>query len=167
MAFRIRFEDQLEGVSNYIQWKVRISTVLRENKLWPHVSTVVTVPTLDPIALDLHEVKEARAQRVILDGVKDHLISHQVEKDIAKEMWDTLKNLYEVKNENKIMALKDKFHATMMVKGENVSSYPTRVAQVKDELATTGEVIADYELVQIALKSFTREWNVFVKCVVG
>jgi hypothetical protein len=37
---------------------------------------------------------------------------------------------------------------------------------VKDELAVVGEVIPDLELVQIALKSFTKEWEVFVKCVV-
>ena len=65
MAFSIRYEDQLEGVSNYLQWKVQMSAVLRENKLWPHVSTVVTVPSSDPVALDLYEVKEARAQRFI------------------------------------------------------------------------------------------------------
>ena len=128
MAFYIRFEGQLQGVSIYLQWKVQISAVLQENKLWPHVSTVVTVPTSDPIALDLHEVKEARAQRIILDGVKDHLIPHLAEKTTAKEMWDTLKGLYEAKNENRIMALKDKLHATKMVKGEGMASYLTKVA---------------------------------------
>ena len=100
MAFSIRYEDRLEGVSNYLQWKVRMSAVLRENKMWSHVSTVVTVPSSDPVALDLYEVKEARAQRFILDGVKDHLIPHLAEKSTAKEMWDTLKGLYEAKNEN-------------------------------------------------------------------
>ena len=29
------------------------------------------------------------------------------------------------------------------------------------------EVIPDSELVRIALKGFTKEWEVFVKCVVG
>ena len=167
MAFCVRFEDRLEGVSNYLQWKVRISAVLRENKLWPHVSTVVTVPASDPIALDLYEVKEARVQRIILDGVKDHLIPHLAERPTTKEMWDTLKGLYEAKNENRIMALKDKLHATKMVKGEDVASYLTRVAQVKDELAIVREVIADSELVRIDLEGFTKEWDVFVKCVVG
>ena len=117
MALCIRFEDQLEGVSNYLQWKARISVVLWENKLWPHVSTIVAVPSSDPVALDLYEIKEARAQRIILDGVKDHLIPHLAEKTIAKEMWDTLKGLYEPNNENQIMALEDKLHATKMVKG--------------------------------------------------
>jgi hypothetical protein len=40
------------------------------------MSVVVVAPTTDPIALDLHEVKEAKAQRIILDGVKDPLIPH-------------------------------------------------------------------------------------------
>jgi hypothetical protein len=37
-------------------------------------------------------------------------------------MWDTLKNLYEAKNENQKMALKDKMHDTKMDKGESVES---------------------------------------------
>jgi hypothetical protein len=163
----IRYEDRLEGISNYLQWKVQISSVLKENKIWSYVSTVVVAPTTDPIALDLHEVKEAKAQRIILDGVKDPLIPHLAEKKTTKEMWDTLKNLYEAKNENRKMALKDKLHDTKMAMGEGVASYLTRIAQVKDELAAVGEVISEPELGRIALKGFTKEWDVFVKCVVG
>ena len=131
------------------------------------MSIGVHIPTLDPIALDLHEMKEARAQRIILDGVKDHLIPHLDEKQTTKEMWDALKGLYEAKNENRKMALKDKLHCTRMVEGESVASYLTIVTQVKDELAAVGEAIPNSELVHIALKGFTKEWDVFVKCVVG
>ena len=69
------------------------------------VSTVVT-PASDPIALDIHEVKEAQSQRLILDGIRDHLIPHLAEKNSSYEMWNTLKGLYDAKNENQIMALK-------------------------------------------------------------
>ena len=69
---------------------------------------MVTPPTSDPIALDIHEVKEAKAQRLILDGIRDHLIPHVAEKNTAYEKWNTLKGLYEAKNENQIMALKEK-----------------------------------------------------------
>jgi hypothetical protein len=130
-------------------------------------NTIVVAPTTYPIALDLHEVKEAKAQRIILDGVKDPLIPHLVEKKTTKEMWDTLKNLYEAKNENQKMALKDKLHDTKMAMGEGVASYLTQIAQVKGELAAVGEVISEPELGRIALKGFTKEWDVFVKCVVG
>ena len=65
------------------------------------------------------------------------------------------------------MALKDKLHNVNMTKDESVTSYPTRVAQVKDELEAEGETILDSELVRIALKGFTKKWEVFVKCIVG
>jgi hypothetical protein len=94
-----------------------MSTILRENKIWSFVSTIIVVPSTNPIALNLHEVKKAKAQRFILDGVKDHLIPHLAEKKTTKEMWDALKNLYKVKNENWKMALKDKLHDTKMGKG--------------------------------------------------
>jgi hypothetical protein len=64
-------------------------------------------------------------------------------------------------------ATKAKLHDTKMGKEDSVSSYLTRVAQVKDELVVVGEVITNSELVRISLNGFTKEWEVFVKCVVG
>jgi hypothetical protein len=60
MAACIRFEDRLDDISNYLQWKVQMSAVLKENKIWNYVSSVVVVPATNPITLDLHEVKEAK-----------------------------------------------------------------------------------------------------------
>ena len=127
MTSSVMYEDRLEGISNYLQWKVRIASVLKENKLWAFANTIVTVPSSDPIFLDLHEVKESRAHRIILDGVRDHLIPHLVEKQTTKEMWDALKGLYKNKNENRKMALRDKLHSSRMAKGESVASYLTRL----------------------------------------
>ena len=104
---------------------------------------------------------------MILDGVKDHLIPHLAEKKTTKDMWDTLNQLFEAKNENHKMALKDKLHNVKMNKDEGVTSYLTRVAQVKDELAAVGDIIPDSELVRIELNSFTEKWEVFDKCIVG
>jgi hypothetical protein len=129
MTSRIEFEDRLEGISNYLQWKVRITSVPKENKLQSFGNTVVPVSAPNPIALDVHEVKETKAQRIILDGVRAHLIPHLDEKKTTKDMWDALKGLYEAKNENRKMALQDKLHSTRMAKGESVASYLTRVAQ--------------------------------------
>ena len=82
-------------------------------------------------------------------------------------MWDTLNQLFEAKNENRKLALKDKLHNVKMNKDEGVAFYLTRVAQVKDELAVVGDVIPNLELVRIALKGFTKKWEVFVKCILG
>jgi hypothetical protein len=157
MASCIRFEDQLDDISNYLQWKVRMSIVLKENKIWNYVSYVVVAPTSDHVALDLHEVNEAKNHRIILDGVKDPLIPHLSEKKTTYEMWETLKNLFEDKNANQKVASKDKLHDSKMVKGEDVSSYITQLAQVKDELAAVREITSKAKLGRIGLKGFTKE----------
>ena len=167
MVACIRFEDRLDDISNYLQWMVRMSAILKENKIWNYVSFVVVTPTIDLVALDLHEVKEAKAQSFILDGVKEPLIPHMFEKKTSYEMWEDLKNLFEDKNANQKVASKYKLHDSKMVKGEDVSSYITQLAQVKNELATVREINSEAKLGRIGLKGFTKEWDVFVNCVVG
>lgn len=86
-------------------------------------------------------------------------------KSITKEMRDTLKNLYEEKNKNMKMDHNDKLHGARIAKEESVPPYLSWVAHVKHEIAIAKEVISNSKLVQIALKGFTKEWDVFVKCV--
>jgi hypothetical protein len=95
--------------------------------LWSFANTIVPVLASDPLALDVHEVREAKTQRIIFDGVRDHLIPHLAEKKTTNEIRVALKVLYEAKNENQIMALRDKLHETRMVKGESVATYLTQV----------------------------------------
>jgi len=94
-----------------------METIFKENKLWDLVTNVVFPPSNDPIALDIHELKEPQAQRLILDRVKDPLIPHLAKKKTTKETWETLKNLYEAKNENCKMALKVRLHSINITKG--------------------------------------------------
>jgi hypothetical protein len=56
----------MDGISNYLKWKLRMSVHLKENKIWNYVSSIVVAPIIDHVALDLHEVKEAKSQRIIV-----------------------------------------------------------------------------------------------------
>ena len=55
----IRYKDRLDGISNYILWKVRITAVLKEWKIWSFASTKMTKPT-DKDALEEFEALEAK-----------------------------------------------------------------------------------------------------------
>ena len=44
--------------------------------------------------------------------------------------------------------------STRTAKGESVTSYLTRVSQVRDELAVVGETLDSAELIQVALNGF-------------
>jgi hypothetical protein len=43
----LRFEDRLDGASNFLSWMVRVTLSLEENDLWDIVKDVVSSP-IDP-----------------------------------------------------------------------------------------------------------------------
>lgn len=104
---------------------------------------------------------------MILDGCQDHIVPHIAGKDIAKEMWDALVQLYQNPFENRKMVLKEKLRTIKMQKGESVTSYLTRIQGVRDELAPVGEKPVDGELVRVALIGFTKGWATFVQGITG
>jgi hypothetical protein len=54
-----------------------------------------------------------------------------------------------------------------MTKTDTVSSYLTKITQVRDELAAVGETIQGLELVRTALGGFPKKWEVFVDGIVA
>jgi uncharacterized protein YehS (DUF1456 family) len=90
----LRVEDRLDGASNFLSWKARVTLALKEYDLWEIVDKVVLPPT-DPQDLAVHQKKEIKSQWVILDSVKDHLIPHLSEKKMTKEMFDALVGLFQ------------------------------------------------------------------------
>lgn len=77
-------------------------------------------------------------------------------------MWDVILKLYQDPSENRKMILREKLRITKMRKGENITSYLTRVQSVCDELAVGGEKPKDNELVRVAINEFTKEWATFI-----
>jgi hypothetical protein len=75
VASDLRFEDRLDGVSNYSPWKERIMLVLMENDIWEVSNSIVTPPT-NPKDQATHKLKDVKAKRIILNGVKNYLIPH-------------------------------------------------------------------------------------------
>ena len=92
MATSLRLEDKLDGAGNFVPWKARIMLILEENELWSEVvnstqENLIQVPTFtNAQALTTFNKKDIKARRIILDAVKDHVISHISVKDHAYQM---------------------------------------------------------------------------------
>ena len=56
----IKYEDRLDGISIYIPWRVRITVVLKEWKIWKFANSTVTKP-IDKDKLEEYDALEARA----------------------------------------------------------------------------------------------------------
>ena len=92
----------------------------------------VAVPA-DATQLAEFTKKNAKAKRLILDRVKDHVIPHVRGKAYAHEMWTTLIGIYQSSNENYKMVLKEKLKAIRMAKTDSATSYLTKITSVRDE----------------------------------
>ena len=84
----------------------RICLVLEENELYSYIHEEVLVPKGDE-AKSLHKNKLVMAKRIIADSIKDHLIPHVSSLKTPKAMFDALTKLFEVKNINQKMALRN------------------------------------------------------------
>ena len=104
---------------------------------------------------------------MILDGVWDHLVSHIVGKDIAKEMWDALSTLYQGTSEQQKMYLEEKLRCVRMQKGEGIDPFLTKIQEIRGHLVDVGPTPQPTELVQLALNNVSKEWQLFVQSILG
>lgn len=86
-------QNRLDGASNYDIWKARMSFLLDEYGLKAYIHVVVAVLE-DADQQKDYKKDMVRAKQLILDEVWDHIVSHIVGKDIAKQMWDALSTLH-------------------------------------------------------------------------
>jgi hypothetical protein len=100
--------------------------------------------------------KNIKAKRIILDAIKDHVIPNVTGKSNAHEMSHSLTKLYQSSNENKKMGLRQKLKSIKMTKTESVSTYLSKITQMRDELGAFGEFVADSELVRTNLNGVTK-----------
>jgi hypothetical protein len=75
MVNTLKIKDRLEAAINFRAWKPRVLLLLEENDLKEYVDGVIMSPT-DLQELATHKKEEVKAKRVLLESVKDHLISH-------------------------------------------------------------------------------------------
>jgi 2-phosphoglycerate kinase len=122
-------------------------------------------PVVDLTAQAMLEKKDIKAQRVILEAIKDHLIPHVAEKTNSKDMFDALVSLFQSDNMSRKMILKTKLRESRMTHSNNVASYLMRITQIRDQLAAIGKTVLKVELVNVALNGFTKSWEPFIMVI--
>ena len=108
-----------------------MEVVLEDNGLKEFIDQEVPKPA----AMDAQNFVEwkkcvAKARWIILEGVRDHIVSSLHVKETLHAMWKTLTYLYQNSSYQRIqLALKDKLHKIKMEKGETIPKYLTKFTQ--------------------------------------
>ena len=83
-------------------------------------------------AKSLHKKKLAMEKRIIAYSIKDHLIPQVSSLKTPKAMFDALTKLFEGKNINRKMTLRNQLKNVKIQNDETIQSYFTRVSQIKE-----------------------------------
>ena len=137
MAFNgLRLEYALEGTYNFIAWKDHMEAILDENGLQEYIKRNATKTQ----ASDAHNFAQwkkdvVKARRIILEGVRDHIITNLHGKQTPYTMWQALIDLFQNGSDHRKLVLKDKLRNIKLQKNDTIPQYLIRFTQVRDELA--------------------------------
>ena len=104
---------------------------------------------------------DINAMSIIVDSMKDHLRPYISHLDSYNKMYDSLTNLFSVKNIGQVMSLKNEIRDMKMNDDDNITSYFVRISQLRDQLQVIEEIILEKELVNIVLNGLPKTWDAF------
>lgn len=157
----LRDQHKLDGASNF-GWK-DIILLLLENGFKEYATSVIVIPT--DLTLPSVYKEDAKARRIIVDGVKDHILPHIIELNTRKKMCNTVMNLYQNATTNRKLILWEKLRNMKMNKGQSVVIYITKFRVARDEFVVVGDKPDDDELLRIAINGFSKQWDVFAQVI--
>ena len=102
-----------------------------------------------------------------MDLIKDHLVRQVSIKKIARNMFKTLKKLFEHGSINVTLTLRNQLSNMKMIKSESIASYFMRLTKLWDKLRTSGDHIEDKELVMTTLDGLPSSWEPFIQTIGG
>eukprot|EP00253_Pinus_taeda_P016289 PITA_16289 len=114
-----------------------MEVVLKDNSLKDFIDQEFPKPAAAN-AQELAKWKKcvARARRILLEGVRDHIVLSLHGKKTLFSMWKTLKDLYQNSSDQRKLALKDKLQKIKCEKGNTISTYLNKLTTCRDELGS-------------------------------
>jgi hypothetical protein len=104
---------------------------------------------------------DVNAMSIIVESIKDHLISYISHIDSSKKMYDALTNLFSVRNIGQVMSLKNELRVMKINDDDRITSYFVIISQLRDELQAIEDIISEKELVNIVLNGLPKTWDAF------
>ena len=78
-------------------------------------------------------------------------------------MFHVLTKLFEGKNINPKMNLRNQLKNVKIQNGETIQSYFTRVSHIKEQLEVVDEEVENAEIVMTTLNGLPRSWDAFIR----
>ena len=106
MTNSTKLDENIEGAKKFRAWKYRIMLILEEHDLDGFIKEYVKEPEREE-ENSKQKKDMTKVKWIIANSIKDHLISQVSSKNNPKEMFDARTNMFEGKNINMRMTLRN------------------------------------------------------------
>jgi hypothetical protein len=145
-----------------------MKAVLKDNGLKEYIEKDVPQPyATETTNLDAWKKKVAKVRRILLEGVRDHIVSSLHGKTTPHAMWKVLMDLFKNSSDHRKLALKDKLRKIKMEKGDTIPKYLMKFVQCQDELGSVGIIVVADDLVSLVLLGLPKSWHSYQDSVNG
>jgi hypothetical protein len=148
--------------SKYVNWKLKIQTLMEGEKVWCNASIKDAKPEAFPNSIQYWERRERQEIVLLRMSMKENIVPHIKGCKTSIETWEILKCLYEITNTHTVIFLKCKFLSIKMKENENVNNILSRIKELKDKLHHIGENISSKYLVIEMLTGMLEEYKLFI-----
>ena len=125
MTNSTKLDEKLEGAENFRVSKYTIMFILKEHDLDGYIKQEVKEPEGEEVKSKKNK-DMIKFKRIISKYIKDHLISQVSSNNTPNEVFDSLPNMFEGKNINRRMTLRNQLKGVNMQKEETMQSYFSR-----------------------------------------
>lgn len=119
------------GSVNYLAWKKMTDLNLIENEVMDHIKGSVTEPPKEDTQAHARYMKrDMRAQRILIESIKDSLIPYVSKLESAKAIYEKLVELLFVSTAGEVISLSQELHKLKISKEDGIASYFMRVSKI-------------------------------------
>ncbi|RVW80052.1 Retrovirus-related Pol polyprotein from transposon TNT 1-94 [Vitis vinifera] len=158
---------------HYDHWAMLMENFLRSKEYWglvesgiPTVAEGVVLTDAQRKNIDDQKLKDLKAKNYLFQALDRSVLETILNKDTAKNIWDSLKQKYQGTTRVKrahLQALRKEFELLHMKAGESVNEYFARTLTIANKMKANGENKGDVVVVEKILRSMTPKFD-YVVC---
>lgn len=155
--------EKLKNKSNYQLWLFHATIQLKSHAAWEVAKGTLRMPTGDAKEKEITEWKkrDGIAQRVIAASLDPTLVVHVMRCKSAKEMWKTINDLFEKKEEENKCEILEEFFSMKYEKSVSIMNHVGKLEAVYVRLKAMDDTITEYVLISKILATLPDKLNYF------
>ena len=158
--------EPLKGAENYASWKLKLEDILTEQGLWDYVNSDAN---LSPTAAEDDKTKWHKKDRSALSAIRlcvtNQCMVYVASATTAKEVWDTLKEMYQEHSPIGIILVRRKLFQARCDESKSIETHIREMRGYQQGLVTLSKKLSEKDFAITLLTSLPDTWDAFISTI--